>query len=70
MGNPSEEYIPVSVCARNRKYLPMLSRNTIERLCREGILFAVKFGDNRKGRGHWRILVSSIAAYRIQQEKL
>lgn len=65
-----DEYISVSVAQRSRRYLPMLSGKTIRRLCEEGILFAVKFGDNRKGRGHWRILVSSIASYRIQQEKL
>lgn len=69
MGN--QEYISIGTALNDRKYLKgLVSYPTAQRLCREGILFAMKFGDNRKGRGHWKILTSSIAQYRIHQTDL
>jgi hypothetical protein len=69
MGIMSSEYIPISVAVREKKYLWPLNRSTVSRLCKAGLLVAAKFGDNRKGKGRWHILRSSIIQHKINNHQ-
>lgn len=63
------EYVDISVAIRDKRLLYPLSASTVKNLCRDGILVATKLGDNRKGRGKWSVLRSSIIQHRINNHQ-